>query len=91
MSYTKPKMLDQSGTYILDELNPDAPSAAEYARLSNENRELRHELHNLRKDYEAVKLAKSLSDDWAVARADESQPLRRPTIADATESSKTEE
>jgi hypothetical protein len=37
---------------------------------------------------EAVKLAKSLSDDWAVARADESQPLRRPTIADASESSK---
>ncbi len=37
---------------------------------------------------EVVKLAKSLSDDWAVARADESQPLRRPTIADATESSK---
>ena len=54
MSYTKPKMLDQSGAYILDELNPDAPSAAEYARLSNENRELRHELLNLRKDFMAA-------------------------------------
>ena len=53
MSYTKPKMLDQSGVYILDELNPDAPSAAEYARLSNENRELRHELLSLRKDFMA--------------------------------------
>lgn len=29
MSYTKPKTLTQSGAYILDELNPDAPSAAE--------------------------------------------------------------
>ena len=54
MSYTKPKMLDQSGVYILDELNPDAPSAAEYARLSNENRELRHELLSLRKDFMAA-------------------------------------
>ena len=53
MSYTKAKMFDQSGIYILDELNPDAPSAEE-VRLSNENRELRHELLGLRKDFMAA-------------------------------------
>ena len=32
----------------------DDKITAEYVRLSEENRELRHELHNLRKDYMAA-------------------------------------
>ena len=35
MSNTKPKMLDQSGTYILDELNPDAPSKEQWIMVMN--------------------------------------------------------
>jgi hypothetical protein len=33
MSYTKPKIFKQSGVYILDELNPDAPNNEQYMVL----------------------------------------------------------
>ena len=35
MSNTKPKMLDQSGTYILDEMNPDAPSKEQWIMVTH--------------------------------------------------------
>ena len=35
MSNTKPKMLNQSGTYVLDELNPDARSKEQWIMVTH--------------------------------------------------------
>ena len=38
MSNTKPKMLNQSGTYVLDELNPDARSKEQWIMVTHRMR-----------------------------------------------------
>ena len=39
MSNTKPKMLNQSGTYVLDELNPDARSKEQWIMVTHRMRD----------------------------------------------------